>query len=290
MNAIVQLIKLISKLPLSLLYGFADLIFVLSYYLVGYRKKVVSENLHNAFPEKSEQERKAILKAFFRHFADYIVETFKSLTISSHELRVRMQHLNQHVFQEAKDEGKNIIFLSGHIFNWEWISALAKVIPQEHCYPVYRKIKNPFWNKQIENIRNRFGNQSVDANEVMRHILRTPNDGNHTYMFVADQSPHYHISDIGLEFLNQKTPVFLGYDKLATRMDLAFIYCDIKKIKRGFYQVNYYRIHPDGEKFQTYEVVKKFHQMLENTLKRDPSNYLWSHRRWKYADLVKKIV
>ena len=180
-----------------------------------------------------------------------------------------------------------MILLAGHVFNWEWYTALASIVPQENSYPVYRKVQNGFWEEKIKNIRNRFGNQSLEARDVIRHIFRNPNDGNSIYMFVADQTPHVADVSYGLNFLNQKTPAFIGYDKLATRMDLAFVYCDMKKVKRGFYQVNYFRIEPDGDKFTDFEVVKKFHKMLENSLHKNPDNYLWSHRRWKYQSAIK---
>ncbi|UOE42027.1 lipid A biosynthesis acyltransferase [Chryseobacterium suipulveris] len=287
MNFLFGIALFFSRLPLKILYLFSDIIFFVMYYVVGYRKKVVIENLTKSFPEKSDQEIKSIAKKFYINFADYIVETFKSFTISNTELRVRVQHINQDVFREAHDEGKNMILLAGHVFNWEWYTALASIVPQENSYPVYRKVQNGFWEEKIKNIRNRFGNQSLEARDVIRHIFRNPNDGNSIYMFVADQTPHVADVSYGLNFLNQKTPAFIGYDKLATRMDLAFVYCDMKKVKRGFYQVNYFRIEPDGDKFTDFEVVKKFHKMLENSLHKNPDNYLWSHRRWKYQSAIK---
>ena len=290
MRYFLPFIRLLSSLPLGVLYIFSDFIFNLNHYLIGYRRKVVYQNVKNSFPEKSEKEINLIVKKFFHNFTDYIVETLKSITITENEQRVRVQHLNQDVFHDAKNEGKNVIMLTGHVFNWEWISAFAKVIPQEHCHPVYRKINSSFWENEILKIRNKFGNESLEANDVIKHILRTPNDGNSVYMFVADQSPFVDHVDVGTTWLNQKTPVFVGYDKLSTRMDLAFIYCDMKKVKRGYYQVNYYRIQPDGDKFLPLEVVKKFHILLENTINKRPDNYLWSHRRWKYADAIKRMI
>ena len=290
MKVLLFILKLISRLPLKVLYIFSDLIFVASYYLAGYRKNVVFENLKKSFPEKSHEQIKKIQKAFFRNFSDYIVETLKAMTISETELRVRMQHINQHVFHEAKEEGKNVILLAGHVFNWEWITALAAVIPQEKCYGVYRKIRNKFWEEQIIKIRNKSGNYSLEAKDVMRQMLRNPNDGNSVYLFIADQSPKQAHVDTGTVFLNQETPVFTGYDKIATRMNLAFVYCEMKKVKRGFYQVNYYRIYPDGEKFEPFEIVRKFHIYLENTIRKRPDNYLWSHRRWKYTDHIKHMI
>jgi KDO2-lipid IV(A) lauroyltransferase len=261
--------------------------FFLNYYLVGYRKKVITQNLRNSFPEKTEEEIRDIKKKFYLNFSDYLVETIKSFSISETESRVRMQHINQEVFHEAKAEGKNVIMLAGHVFNWEWINALAKIIPQKHCHPVYRKVNSDFWENQMKIVRNKFGNEALEANEVIMNIFRSKNDGDSAYMFVADQTPHVAHVNYGLEFLHQRTPAFIGYDKLATRMDLAFIYCEMKKVKRGYYQVNYHRIYPEGEKFTEHEVVRKFHQLLENTLNKHPDNYLWSHRKWKYQDSIK---
>lgn len=289
MKLLLYIVLLISRLPMRVLYVFSDVIFVLNYYIIGYRKKVVWNNLKNSFPDKTDAEIKAIHKEFFIIFSDYIVEMIKAFSASSNELRVRVQHINQQVFHDAKAEGKNMILLTGHIFNWEWISPLAEVIPQEHSFPVYRKMQSGFWENEIKKIRNKHGNKALEANEVIRHILKNPNDGNSAYMFVADQSPHISEVHFGLQFLNQKTPVFIGYDKLATRLDLVFVYCEMKRVKRGFYQVNYHKISPENEKFEEFEVVKKFHILLEKTIQKFPSNYLWSHRKWKYAEAIKKM-
>ena len=287
MNFLFKIIILFSKLPLRILYWLSDFIFVILYFVVGYRKKVVFQNLKNSFPEKSDSELKIIRKKFYHNFCDYLVETLKSFTITSHELRVRVQYLNQDIFHEAKSENKNVILLAGHIFNWEWFNAFATVVPQEKSFPVYRKVQSSFWEQKVKEIRNRFGNHALEAKEVIRHIFKNANDGNSVYMFVADQTPHVSEVTYGLNFLHQKTPAFVGYDKLSTRMDLAFVYCEMKKVKRGYYQINSYRIEPDGEKFEEYEVVRKFHKMLETTINKRPDNYLWSHRRWKYQHAIK---
>ncbi len=289
MNFIFKIFLLFSKLPLRVLYVFSDFIFFVIYHIIGYRRKVVFENLKNSFPQKTEDELKKIEKKFYINFCDYIVETVKSFTISSTELRVRVQHLNQDIFHEAKAENKNVILLAGHIFNWEWYNALTLIIPQEKSFPVYRKVQSGFWEEKIKGLRNRFGNQALEAKEVIRHIFKNPNDGNSIYMFVADQTPHVSEVTYGLNFMNQRTPAFVGYDKLSTRMDLVFVFCEMKKVKRGYYQINYYRIFPEGDKFVEHEVVRKFHGLLENTIKKRPDNYLWSHRRWKYQDAIKEM-
>lgn len=281
------IVLLFSKLPLWILYRFSDLFFVVNFLFIKYRKRVITRNLRNSFPDKSGKEIAKIRNRFYRNFFDYFVETLKAFTISLDGLKFRVQHINQDIFREIKDEGKDMILLSGHIFNWEWFPMLRPMIPQEHCYPVYKRLKSDFWDDKMRRLRGRFGNKVLERNEVLRAILRAKDLGNNTYMFVADQTPKAGDVHYGLHFLHQDTPVFLGYDRLSKKKDLAFVFCEMKKVKRGFYQVNYYRIYPDHEQFEPFEVVNKFYQLLEKTIHKHPDNWLWSHKRWKYKDALK---
>lgn len=286
-NFLFQLLLLISKIPLKVHYVFSDVLYAFNF-LIGYRKKVITANLKNSFPDKTDKEIAKIRHKFYHNFFDYLAEMIKGFTISERELKVRIQHLNRDVFQECYDEKKDVILLAGHVFNWEWMNVLTTFLPQENCHPVYRKVNNDFWEEKIKIIRNQFGNKALEAKEVIRNILKEKESGHSAYMFVADQTPHHSEIHYGLEFLNQLTPVFIGYDRLSKKKNLAFVYCEMKKVKRGYYQVNYYRIYPDGENFEPYEVVNKFHKLLENTIRKHPDNWLWSHRRWKYQNALKK--
>lgn len=280
----------VSRLPIRVLYFFSDVLFVIGYYVIRYRRSVVTQNIRNSFPDFTEEKIQHTVKQFYRNFSDYIVETAKSFTMTEEELLFRVQHINRKVFEEAHEEKKNIILLAGHVFNWEWINALAKIIPQENCHPVYRKIQSAFWDARLRQIRDNFGNRSIEAEDVLKHIFRNENNGESVYMFVGDQSPQENVIEYGLEFLNQQTPVYMGYDKLATRFDMLFVYCEMKKVKRGFYQVNYYRLEPENDAFVPGEVVKSYYKRLENTIIKDPANYLWSHRRWKHGLKIKKKI
>ncbi|MDL1913067.1 MAG: lipid A biosynthesis acyltransferase [Bergeyella sp.] len=284
------ILKIISYVPLRVLYIFSDIMFFVGFYVVKYRKKIVFENLKNSFPKKSEKELKNIQKKFFKNLSDYTVETIKLISITEKELRLRVQHIHHGIFKELEKEKKNIILLTGHVFNWEWLLSITSVCAKENYYSVYRKVNNSFWNNEILNIRNRFKNKSLEAGEVIKHMIKNPNDGDSVYLFVADQTPHVSNVNIGLHFLNQRTPVFVGYDKISSKLDLAFIYCETKKIKRGHYQVNYYRICPENKEFAPYELVKKYHILLENTIRKQPENYLWSHRKWKYSGSIKNMI
>lgn len=275
----------ISRLPLSILYLFSDFLFFLLYRVIGYRRNVIRTNLKKSFPEKSEKEIIDIHKKFYANFCDYLVETLKSFSISQEELDKRLTYSNLEVFNQIKLEKKNTMMMCGHIFNWEWFIGTAKHLSTKNTIAVYHKIKNPFWDDKINDMRARFGTKAIDMKEVLRFMMKTPNDGESTYLFVADQSPKQSAVHYFIDFLNQRTPVFNGFDKIAQRKEMGVVYCKTEKIKRGYYHTTFIRIEPKVEKFTENEIVHQFFNHLEETIKEHPDNWLWSHKRWKYADL-----
>lgn len=272
----------ISLLPLRLLYLFSSLLYFLINYVIGYRRKVIRDNLKNSFPKKSDQEIKKIQKQFYRNFSEYLVETLKSFSITQKELNRRHTYSNLEIFKECENEKKDVILMAGHVFNWEWFVGLAPNVTTEITVAVYHKIKNKFWNERINQIRGKYGTIPLDMNMTPRYMMRAPNNGEHAYLFVADQSPKKSAIHYDLEFLNQNTPVFVGFDKIAIKKEMAVIFCKTVKIKKGFYHTEFERIHPDGENFKEMEVVEKFFGRLETLISEHPDNWLWSHKRWKH--------
>lgn len=284
MNQILfSILILFSKLPLKVLYWVSDFLFSLNYYVIGYRKEVVYNNIKNSFPEKTEAEIKKIQKKFFRNFTDFIVETLKTFTISAQKLEHIVEYQNTELFQKSFDEKKNLIILSGHNFNWELATLVAKKVPQKNFYAIYRKLESKFWDEKIIESRARFGFKLIESKKVMRQFTDQPNDGNFVYGFLSDQTPHSSKIQFGLEFLNQKTPAFTGYNRIPGKENMIFCYAEILKIKRGKYHINFIEIHPENETFEGDELVVKFHKMLEKTIKKFPENWLWTHKKWKYA-------
>jgi KDO2-lipid IV(A) lauroyltransferase len=277
------ILTLFSRLPLSILYKVSDFLFFLNYYLIGYRKKVVYQNLKNSFPEKTEAEIKEIQKKFFRNFTDFMVETLKTFTISAKKLENIVEYKNTALFQKSFDEKKNLIILSGHNFNWEFTTLVAQKVPQQNFYAIYRKLQSKFWDEKIIESRARFGFKLIEAKNVMKQLKEQPNDGNSVYGFLSDQTPHSDKVQFGLEFLNQKTPAFTGYNRIPGKENMIFCYAEILKIKRGKYHIHFIEIQPENETFEGEELVVKFHKMLEKTIKNHPENWLWTHKKWKYA-------
>lgn len=284
MNAIFYFfVYQISRLPLSVLYVFSDFLYFLLRFVIGYRRKVIDMNLKNSFPEKSEQEILQIRNEFYKNFTDYLVETLKSFSISQEELDLRHTYTNLEAFKETTDEGKDTLMMAGHIFNWEWYLGYIKHRYSDHTGAVYHKIRNPFWNEKVKQMRERMGTINLDMKDTLRFMLKAPVEGSITYLFVADQSPKQDASKHWITFLNQETAVFNGFDKIARKKNMGVVFCKMKKIKRGYYHTTFERIVPeDGIAFKENEVIDQFFYKLQETIKEDPANWLWSHKRWKF--------
>ena len=124
----------ISKLPFVLLHLFSDCMYLLVFYVFGYRKEVVLNNLHLAFPEKSAKELKSIRRKFYRHFVDLFIEMIKSFTISEKELEKRFKYTNKEIFKEIEALDKSVIMMGSHYANWEWITNIqSKTATEMHC-------------------------------------------------------------------------------------------------------------------------------------------------------------
>lgn len=271
-----------SLLPMKLLYVFSDVFYFLINYVIRYRRKVISENLRNSFPEKSVAEIKRIQKQFYKNFADFLIETLKGFSIKQEELDRRFTYSNLEVFEECRKEGHDVILMTGHVFNWEWFNGLAKNPKMRETIAVYHKIKSPFWNEKINDIRSKSGTTPIDMKDIGRFMMKAENNGDRVYFFVADQSPKQSMVKHNIHFLNQETPVFAGFDKIAIRKNMAVVFCKTTKIKQGYYHTEFERILPDHKSFEKMEVVEKFFEKLEKLIIEHPDNWLWSHKRWKF--------
>lgn len=287
MNQILySFVYLIAKLPFTILYFISDIFYIIGYKLIGYRSNVVKNNLKNSFPEKSEKELKQIEKKFFKNFYDFLIETLKGFAINQKQAKERIVFENIDILKKAYEQKKNVILLAGHNFNWEMANVAFDTFPQENYLAIYRKLNNDFWDKKVVESRGKFGAHLIPANQVMKHIKETENNGNYIYAFLADQSPFKTVIKFGVRFLNQKTPVFTGYNRIENKDELLYVYAEMLKPKRGHYHLIFKEILPEGDKFEEYELVVKFNKLLEKTIIEHPENWLWTHKRWKYKDFL----
>jgi KDO2-lipid IV(A) lauroyltransferase len=272
----------ITLLPLRILYLFSDLLFVLACYFPGYRKKVVSANLRNAFPEKSGSERALIQRNFYRHFCDLIIEILKLTHMSDKELIKRMVCKNPDLLERLYKENRDAVVIFSHYCNWEW----TKIIPaltQHLNVPVYKPLNNKYFDRFMYGIRASDNCHPVPMSNIIREILTNRKENRRAiYGLISDQTPARAEIKYRTTFLNQDTPVFLGAEKIAVKYDMPVIYMNIQKERRGFYYFTFDMLFEDPVGLPPYLITETHVKKLENIIRAKPEYWLWSHRRWKY--------
>ncbi len=272
---------LITLLPFWVLYRISDLIFVLVFWVFRYRRKVVAQNLANAFPEKSEAERKKIEFRFFRHLCDYFFETIKMLHLSDKAIEKRVNYTNDYLIRKEK-EGQNVVCMLGHTGNWEWVSSISMQIDTNWIIPYHPLRNSPYFDSFMVKLRSRFGSQLVPMKQTYRSLMEVQKSGKHFMAgMIADQSPSSTNNRHWITFLNQDTAVMEGSERIAQKTGSAVVYAKMLKIKRGYYKVTPVEITPNAKNEEDLFVTKRFFEVLEEHIREQPEYWLWSHRRWK---------
>ncbi|MDY2623070.1 MAG: lysophospholipid acyltransferase family protein [Alloprevotella sp.] len=285
MKMLLPLLRLISRLPLGVLYVLADLCFPLLYYVARYRRKVVTENLNNAFPELSPRERHKIRRRFYRWFCDYVVETLKLLSMSRQEMMRRMIIEGVDEMERSLETKPFVFIFLGHYCNWEWVSSIPLWYQKEdsHGAQLYRPLKNKAFDGLFLEMRSRFGSENISKYEALRHILQLRRDGKKTCIgFISDQTPGWNSIHDWVDFLHQDTPVFTGTERIAKKVDAAIFFADIRRVRRGYYHLVLRRMTDEPKDFPDYALTEQYMRELEQIIRRQPHLWLWSHRRWKH--------
>lgn len=278
-------IRLLSRLPLPVLYGLSDFLFIVSFYLVGYRRKLIQRNLKNSFPEKDAKSLKAIEKEFFRNLCDYAVESLKLVSISREELTERMAFRNPEAIEPFRASRQSILFLASHQFNWEWLLVSASANFPMAIDFVYQPVSNKYFDKLTLEMRTRFGAYPIRRNEVARELVKRK-DILRGIATVADQYPGYgRDKKFIARFLNQETAFFLGTNQLAHLSQYPAVFYKPKKIRRGYYEAHPTIIAMPPYPKESNVVIEQYVEEVEKTIREYPSGWLWSHNRWKRRHL-----
>lgn len=274
-------IRLFSYLPLPVLYLVSDLLYLVARFILGYRKKVIDENLKFAFPEKSEKERLRLRNRFYRNFTDSFAETIKLLSISPKEFERRFEMINTQFLDEAVASGTSALLVSGHLFNWEMgVIGINKAInaPVE---TVYLKVNSPFFDNLINTIRTHFGG-IVTEKKAFRRTMLTLAKSPRVVLLGSDQRPPRSEKRYKRDFLNRPAVFFEGAEFLSKKMDLHVIYGKMTKIKRGHYRYEMIKMSkPPFIEHVEHSITDQFCTLLEDNIRLQPDLYLWSHKRWK---------
>ena len=273
-------IGVLARLPLALLYPLADIISLTLYYLVRYRKKVVEANLQSAFPEKSRSEIKKIEKKFYRYLGDQIVETVKLLHISPRQLQRRVTMSNIGVVNDSLREGKCAVVLMGHYGNWEWVQEITReLLPGTYMCSIYHPLKNKAWDDFSIRLRSRWHAHIVAMKKATRILL---DKDNRPWVcgFISDARPDVRHDENTVEFLNHKTRFITGPEIIGHKVGADYFYLDMVRIKRGYYEIRFSRLQPSSTG-QSFPHLREFWKEFEESIRKAPAYWLWSHKRWK---------
>ena len=275
-----SLLFLLSLLPDRLLYLMGDCFYVFAYYVVGYRKKVVMSNLLIAFPEKTDAQRIRIAKDFYHQFVNTMVETIQLISMSDQTFDKRVSS-NVEVLNQYIDSGKNVQLHTAHFFNWEMINL---GVARKSLFPfvgVYMSFTNKAFDKIMYQMRKRFNTILIPASEF-RDRFRDYVSGKYALGLVADQNPARIDKAYWVSFFNKVTAFTSGPERGARANDTIVIFISIQQPKRGYYHLHYELITETPRLLAEGELTKMYVRYLETAIRSNPSNYLWSHRRWKW--------
>lgn len=269
----------ISLLPMTLLYAIASFAYFFAYYIVGYRKAVVIQNMARSFPDKRYGEIRCITKKFYTCFVAYFAEITKNISVSVGVLEKRVIFENLEIIDRHVNAGRNVIACLGHCGNWEMLNFM----PYKLChdmYAVYKPLRSGIMNRLMIKVRSRFGMKLIPDKSVIRHIL-TQKTSPSVYLFLSDQCPQIKEDKYKFDLLNQETYVFSGMEKLARISRSAVVYLHITRLSKGNYRITCIPVCSEAESMNEREITQKYVDLLVENIREEPYGWLWTHKRWK---------
>jgi KDO2-lipid IV(A) lauroyltransferase len=270
----------LSKLPLSISYLLSSFFAFVLLHIIRYRRKVILQNIRNSFPQLSINEQQVIASQFYKHFADILIEGIKNLSITKEELTKRLLVKNPELMQELFDAGKNVILVSGHYNNWEWLISSQNFLFPHQAFGIGMPMTNKFWDQKVNAQRQRFGMKVVNAKNY-KAAFEAYREKPFAILNLSDQAPPDGDKSYWTTFLNQPTPVLFGTEFMANAYDFSVVFFSIRKLKRGYYEIVLKLITDNPKELKYGEITEAHTKLLEQEIIHNPAFWLWSHKRWK---------
>jgi Kdo2-lipid IVA lauroyltransferase/acyltransferase len=273
-------VRLLARIPFSLLYGFASLLGWLSVRVYPYRLHVVRENLTKAFPDYDEAQLRAVIAGYYLAFAQLLVEIIKSAGMAPAEFRRRVRLVNLELAREHLDRGQSVLLVAAHQANWEW---MLLALSLELGYPLdaaYKPLIDSWAEREMKKLRTRFGSRLVPAKDLLADIIRRRGIVRAVAM-VADQEPTTSEHKHWTRFLNRDTAFFTGPEELARVTRFPAFFMGIKRCGRGHYEMQFTPLWSPGEVLAAGALTERYARLVEAQIRAAPSDWPWSHKRWK---------
>ncbi|UPZ15187.1 lysophospholipid acyltransferase family protein [Flavobacterium humidisoli] len=276
------LLWLISILPFPIFYLFSDFVCFLVYRVIGYRKKVVRENLALTLPHLSDAERKVIEKKFYKHMCDMFLEMIKTMSMSPEEMERRFHVTNIDLVLDYAKKGKSVILVASHYASYEWLLTINPKLGFQGV-AVYKRLANPYFDKLVRKIRSKYNTEMIETRKAIPTMAKNQREGVLSmYGLASDQSPKMERIFHSMKFMGVEVPVHTGAETLAKKYDLAVIFVQVKKVKRGYYEATFVSLADNPKDFENFKITELYLKEVEKQILEAPEFYLWTHKRWKH--------
>lgn len=272
----------ISRLPFRVLYLLSDGLFYLLYSIIGYRKKVVRDNLQLVFPEKSMEERLQIERKFYAHLCDMFLEMAKTMGMSHKQLKERYKFENLEVLFQFEKQNRSVMLILPHYASWEWVFILNTYVKAKG-YGIYQPINNKYFDRWARGVRGKFGTTLITTKQTRKQVALNDDAGiMATYGIISDQSPMIHKTQYWAPFMGITVPMHTGAESLCKNLDLPAVYLKVEKVRRGYYRSTFKVLTENPSEVPDYEITDAFFREVEKSIREAPEYYFWTHKRWKH--------
>lgn len=283
--------------PLKFHYFMGDIFSWILKKVFRYRYSVVLTNVARSFSDNGYKAPRKIADGFYKHLGELVAESVWFAGSSYKRIRrsgiVRVT--NPELLEEYFQKSPSVTVLSTHCGNWELFGGIFAYLDntgmeypftQENIKVVYKKLTSPVWDEVFK--RNRVsplakgGEECViESSNILRYAISHKND-KMIYVYPADQAPYKGTGRhfVG-EFMNQPTNAMQGSMGVACKLSHSVLYLKMNRVKRGQYDITLVPICEDASKTTAEAILRKYYDLLEEEIRQTPSNWLWSHKRWK---------
>ena len=274
-------LKLLSRLPLGVLYALTDGLYVFFYHIWRFRRELSLSNLRNSFPDKSAAELELIARQAYRNACNMIAEILKGSIIGEQELRRRVRILNIDALARFTQAGRSVIMLASHHCNWEWLLLAGCLEPGIRVDAVYKPLRVAAIDHFILEMRSRFGGNPIPVKDFVAAVLRRRGAAR-VLALVADQTPPLSDEKHWTRFLNQDTAFFVGADRIARIMRAPVFFVGIRRVRRGYYEARLQLLAEPPYSGTSESIIERYARAAEAHITEHPADWLWMYRKWKY--------
>jgi Kdo2-lipid IVA lauroyltransferase/acyltransferase len=283
--------RAVGSLPLWIAYPIGGALGALAFYVDRRHRRVACTNLRLAFGEAlPPAEIAAMTRAHFRCLGETFVDFCRLVRLSPERLRQVVEVEGLDVLGGPKAKSQGVLYVTGHFGPWEYLPAISTHITGEPLTIVARPLDNPFLDRFVNAVRRRWGSRVVEKRAAMRDVMEVLRQGGRVGVLI-DQ----HVSQregVFVKFFGHPACTTPAPALLALRSGAAVVPVVVHRVAPGRFRVLFGKeIHPPRTGRVKEDVTAMTAAMttaLEELIRRQPEQWLWVHRRWKYITKAKR--